>query len=130
MNIVEAVTSGYRNYVNFSGRSQRSALWWWVLFQLIVGVIIAFVEGGGHSSMAGGMYSGMYQAGPIALIWDLVNFLPGLALAIRRLHDIDRSGWWVLIVLIPLIGAIILIVWDCTKGTAGDNRFGPDPLAA
>jgi uncharacterized membrane protein YhaH (DUF805 family) len=53
-----------------------------------------------------------------------------LSIAIRRLHDLDRSGWWIFLVLIPLIGAIVLIVWYCTKGTEGSNRFGPDRLAA
>lgn len=56
--------------------------------------------------------------------------MPSLAVAIRRLHDIDRTGWWVFLVLIPLVGAIVLIVWYCTEGTRGSNRFGPDRLAA
>ena len=126
MNFVEAVKSGYQNYVNFSGRSARSAFWWWVLFQFIVSIVIAMVEGGGHASA--GMMS--YNAGPIAMVWSLANLLPGIAVAVRRLHDIDKSGWWLLIGLIPLIGWIILIVWYATKGTTGSNRFGADPLAA
>jgi len=65
----------------------------------------------------------------ITSLADLALFLPGLALAIRRLHDLDRSGWWFLLVFIPVIGAIILIIWACTKGTDGPNRFGPDRLA-
>ena len=71
-----------------------------------------------------------YSAGPIALVWGLVNVLPGLAVGARRLHDIDKAGWWLLIGLIPLIGGIILIVWFATKGTLGANRFGEDQLAA
>ena len=126
MNFVEAVKSGYQNYVNFSGRSARSAFWWWVLFQFIVSIVIAMVEGGGQASA--GMMS--YNAGPIAMVWSLANLLPYLALGVRRLHDIDKSGWWLLIGLIPLIGWIILIVWYATKGTTGSNRFGADPLAA
>ena len=55
-------------------------------------------------------------------------FLPTLAVQVRRLHDLDRSGWWILISLIPLVGAIILLVWACSKGTEGENRFGSDPL--
>ncbi len=126
MNFVEAVKSGYQNYVNFSGRSARSAFWWWALFQIIVAIIIGAVEGGGQASA--GMMS--YNAGPIAMVWSLANLLPGIAVGARRLHDIDKSGWWLLIGLIPLIGWIILIVWYATKGTTGDNRFGADPLAA
>ncbi|HEY2532705.1 MAG TPA: DUF805 domain-containing protein [Xanthobacteraceae bacterium] len=62
-------------------------------------------------------------------IFTLATFLPGLSLAVRRLHDLDRSGWWCLVFLIPLIGVIILIIWFCSKGTDGPNRFGPDRLA-
>ena len=129
MNFVEAVKSGYQNYVNFSGRSSRSAFWWWVLFQVIVSVVIGAVEGGGQASMGDGMMMS-YSAGPIAMVWSLANFLPGLAVSVRRMHDIDKSGWWVLINLIPLIGFIIYIVWAAGKGTSGQNRFGADPLAA
>jgi uncharacterized membrane protein YhaH (DUF805 family) len=59
----------------------------------------------------------------------LAVLLPGIAVSIRRLHDTDRSGWWLLIVLVPLVGAILLIVWYCTEGTRGPNRFGADPKA-
>ena len=129
MNFVEAVKSGYQNYVNFSGRSQRSAFWWWVLFQVVVSIVIGAVEGGGSSTMNDGMMSASYNAGPIGIIWSLANLLPGIAISVRRMHDIDKSGWWVLIDLIPLVGFIIYLVWACQKGTTGDNRFGADPLA-
>ena len=67
--------------------------------------------------------------GPIYVISNLALLVPGIAVAARRLHDIDRTGWWFLITL-TIIGNIWLIVWWCTKGTAGRNRFGPDPLGA
>ena len=60
---------------------------------------------------------------------NLLTFLPSLALCVRRLHDIDRTGWWVLIAF-TIIGAFLLIYWACVKGTTGPNRFGPDKLAA
>ena len=63
-------------------------------------------------------------------IYLLANFLPSLAVTVRRLHDTNRSGWWVLITLIPYIGGIILLILLCLKGTEGDNRFGEDPLEA
>lgn len=129
MNFVEAIKSGYQNYVNFSGRSSRSAFWWWVLFQIIVSGVIMAVEGGGSSQTTDGMMSASYNAGPIGIIWSLANLLPGIAVGVRRMHDIDKSGWWLLIALIPLVGWIILIVWYATKGTGGANRFGADPLA-
>jgi uncharacterized membrane protein YhaH (DUF805 family) len=63
-------------------------------------------------------------------LFGLAVLLPGIAVAIRRLHDLDRSGWWFLLSLIPIVGWIILIIWYCTRGTEGPNRFGPAPLAA
>ena len=65
--------------------------------------------------------------GPIGTIVSLALFLPGLSVSVRRLHDIDRTGWWVLLSF-TIIGIILLIVWDCMRGTPGPNRFGPDPL--
>jgi uncharacterized membrane protein YhaH (DUF805 family) len=65
----------------------------------------------------------------ITSLFHLAVFLPSLALAVRRLHDLDRTGWWLLLALIPLIGEIILLIWFCTRGTVGPNRFGPDRLA-
>ena len=64
----------------------------------------------------------------IDALFGLATILPSLAVAVRRLHDLDRTGWWIFIGLIPLIGWIILIIWYCTRGTVGPNRFGPDPL--
>ncbi|MEO8531048.1 MAG: DUF805 domain-containing protein [Deltaproteobacteria bacterium] len=128
MSFIEAIKSGYRNYITFSGRSQRSAYWWWVLFQIIVAVIIGAIEGGGTMASGDGGFSANYTGGPIANIWGMANFLPGLAVSVRRLHDTDRSGWWILLWLIPLVGWIILIVWFATKGTSGTNRFGADPF--
>lgn len=130
MNFVEAVKSGYTNYVNFAGRAQRSAYWWWVLFQVGVGLAIALIEGGGSFSSGGGSMKFAVVGGTFSMIWSLINLLPGIAVAVRRLHDLDKSGWWLLIGLIPLVGAIILLVWFCSSGTGGANRFGADPLGS
>ncbi len=65
---------------------------------------------------------------PLNSLVSLALFLPGLAVSVRRLHDLDRTGWWLLLVF-TVIGVILLLVWDCMKGTPGPNRFGPDPLA-
>ena len=130
MNFTAAVSSGYNGYVKFAGRSARSEFWYWVLFQVIVSIIIGYFEGGGQSSVSNGMMNSSYNAGPIAMVWSLANFLPGLAVSVRRLHDVDKSGWWSLIVLIPVVGIIVLLVWNATKGTVGGNRFGADPLNA
>ena len=134
MNFFEAVKSVYRNYVNFSGRAVRSEYWWFYLFTIIASVVIMLVEvslglGQGSYGAVEGGYSANMSGGPLTLIFALVNLLPSLAVGIRRLHDTDRSGWWLFIILIPLVGAILLIVWLATKGTAGPNRFGADQLA-
>jgi uncharacterized membrane protein YhaH (DUF805 family) len=63
-------------------------------------------------------------------LFGLATILPGIAVAARRLHDVDRSGWWLLLNFIPLIGWIVLLVWFCTRGTEGPNRFGPDPMGS
>jgi uncharacterized membrane protein YhaH (DUF805 family) len=116
MNFVDSIKLGFSNYVNFTDRACRSEYWYWVLFVAIVGVVTVIID-----SVIG--------ASVTSTIWDLATFLPSLAVAIRRLHDLDRSGWWVLLAFIPLVGIIILIVWFCGKGTDGPNRFGQDRLA-
>jgi uncharacterized membrane protein YhaH (DUF805 family) len=133
MNFTEAVAKVYRNYVSFGGRARRSEYWWWALYMLITGIIVGIVEyllglGTGTVSSGGGEFSATYNGGPLSGLWSLLHFLPGIGVAIRRLHDTDRSGWWLLIALIPLIGLIVLIVWFATKGTTGQNRFGEDPI--
>jgi uncharacterized membrane protein YhaH (DUF805 family) len=122
MGFGEAIQSGFRNYVGFSGRASRSEYWYWVLFAFLVGIAASIAD----ASLGGGMST----VGILGGIVGLALLLPNIAIAIRRLHDRDKSGWWLLLVLIPLIGAIILIVWFVVRGTSGPNRFGPDPLQA
>jgi uncharacterized membrane protein YhaH (DUF805 family) len=115
MNFVDAIKSGFSNYVNFSDRACRSEYWYWVLFVVIGAIVTRIIDA----------LIGM----PITYaLFGLAVFLPGIAVGIRRLHDLDRSGWWLFLGLIPLVGAIILIVWFCGQGTQGPNRFGQDPL--
>jgi uncharacterized membrane protein YhaH (DUF805 family) len=118
MNFGQAIASGFNNYVNFTDRAVRSAFWFWMLFYWLVLVVARLID-----------LALFYRATvpPIYLLAWLALLLPTLAVAIRRLHDTNRSGWWILIGLIPLVGWIILIVWYCEAGTAGANRFGPDP---
>jgi uncharacterized membrane protein YhaH (DUF805 family) len=119
MDFFEAISSGFNNYVNFRTRAIRSEYWFWVLFVLLLGIVAQVIDA---------VVFGMLQGGPAGIIVFLATFLPGLAVSIRRLHDRDKSGWWILLLAIPLVGAIILLVWFCTRGTVGPNRFGPDPL--
>lgn len=117
MNFVEAISSGLSNYVNFSGRAQRSAYWWWVLFVIVVDIVASLIDA-------------TIGAQIIATIASLALLLPSIAVGVRRLHDLDRTGWWLLIGLVPLVGFIVLIIFFVQQGTAGANRFGPDPLKA
>jgi uncharacterized membrane protein YhaH (DUF805 family) len=118
MQFQDAIRSGFRNYVTFSGRAARSEYWYWVLFALLVAIV---------SSILDGALFPFSFTGPIESITSLLLLLPGLAVSVRRLHDIDRTGWWVLITF-TVIGIILLLIWACTRGTAGANRYGPDPL--
>ena len=121
MNFADAVKSGFQNYVTFSSRAVRSQYWYWALFCILVGI--------GSVVIDAALFPRSYMR-PVNAIAELVLFLPTLALSIRRLHDLDRSGWWFLLIFIPLIGGIWLLVWFCMRGTVGPNRFGPDPLGA
>ena len=119
MTFGEAIRSGFNNYVGFSGRAPRSEYWFWVLFVFLVGVVTAILDGAIFP---------LQQISPLNTIATVVLLLPNIAVGVRRLHDMDHAGWWLLIVLTG-IGALALIVWFCFKGTGGPNRYGPDPLA-
>jgi uncharacterized membrane protein YhaH (DUF805 family) len=119
MSFFEAISSGFSNYVNFSGRAQRSAYWWWTLFSILLYIVTSIIDV---------LIAGSGGFSPLTLIAQLALFLPSLALAVRRLHDKDKSGWFFLLIFIPLVGAIILLIWFVQRGTVGPNRFGPDPL--
>jgi uncharacterized membrane protein YhaH (DUF805 family) len=134
MGFTEAVRSGFSNYVTFSGRARRSEFWFWSLFAIIASVVAMLVDGMLFpglmtAEVVDGMASVQSQGGPVTLIVGLALLLPGLAMAVRRLHDTDRRGWWLLIALIPIIGFIVLLVFYVTEGTRGPNRFGADPKA-
>jgi uncharacterized membrane protein YhaH (DUF805 family) len=122
MNFQQAIRSGFSNYMNFRRRAARSEFWYLILFVSLGGLVAELFDFA--------IFSGVTAQSPLADVFQLVTFLPGLAVAIRRLHDTDRSAWWFLLILVPLVGAIVLIVWWCTKGTKGYNRFGADPLPA
>jgi uncharacterized membrane protein YhaH (DUF805 family) len=118
MDFWQAIVSGFKNYVGFSGRACRSEYWYWVLAMIILSIICGIID---YAAFGDNEY------GPVQSIVGLATFLPSLAIGIRRLHDIDRTGWWTLIVF-TIIGLFLLIYWACTRGTSGPNRFGPDPL--
>jgi uncharacterized membrane protein YhaH (DUF805 family) len=117
MTFVEAVKAGFQNYVNFISRATRSEFWYWVLFAVLLSIVTSAID---YVLFPKGWVA------PISSLVGLAMFLPGLSVAVRRLHDLDRSGWWVLLALIPIVGMIMLIIWGCTRGTVGPNRFGSD----
>ncbi len=111
-----------KNYMVFEGRARRKEYWFFVLFYFLISLVLDLIEVALGLYVVGGM-------GILSLILSLILLLPSLAVGARRLHDIDKSAWWLLIALIPLIGVIVLLVFFCLKGTDGPNRFGEDPLA-
>jgi uncharacterized membrane protein YhaH (DUF805 family) len=115
MNFGDAIKAGFGKYVTFSGRAARSEFWYWTLFSILADVAAALIDGVLGTNLIGGVVS-------------LALLLPGIAVSVRRLHDIDRTGWWLLIAF-TFVGIILLIVWNCMKGSTGSNRFGADPLA-
>ncbi len=131
MNIIEAVRSCFKNYATISGRAARSEFWYWKLFNALVCVAVTigapFIAAISAMAAGGSKTSAIVLSTIILLTPMLVFFIPSITVAIRRLHDINRSGWWMLIVL-TVIGAIPYVYWCCKKGDFGDNGFGADPL--
>jgi uncharacterized membrane protein YhaH (DUF805 family) len=113
MTFVESIQTCFKKYVDFAGRASRSEFWWWALFCLLVSIALNMV----HQALGG--------------LFSLATFLPYLAVAVRRLHDTDRSGWFLLLNFIPIIGWIILIVFYCQEPKE-PNRFtaGAAPVEA
>jgi uncharacterized membrane protein YhaH (DUF805 family) len=120
MRFGDAVSTCFGKYATFGGRAMRSEFWYFVLFlfllQIVAGIVDRVLQGD--------------DTGPVSLIVSLATVLPSLAAGCRRLHDTERSGWWQLLALIPIIGTIVLIVWFATRGTAGPNRYGEEPVGA
>ena len=111
-----------KNYVGFSGRSRRSEYWYFTLFYLVIAIVLSVLDG----ILFGGSVDG--KGTPVLSgLFMLAMLLPSIAVGIRRLHDTDRSGWWLLIGLVPLVGFIVLIVFFVQDSKPGDNRFGPNP---
>jgi uncharacterized membrane protein YhaH (DUF805 family) len=117
-----------RRYADFSGRSRRKEYWMFVLFQILVlaPLMLVAIALDGTSGDASDPFSGGLTLAVLG-IYFLVFLIPGLAVQVRRFHDQDKSGWFILLGFIPYIGGLILLVFMCLPGTRGPNRFGPDP---
>lgn len=113
MSFGEAVSDGFSKYAVFSGRSSRSAYWWWTLFYILIVIGASIIDAVIGVPIV------------VALTW-LAFIIPNLAVLVRRLHDTDHSGWWVLIGLIPLVGGIVLIVFACID-SGPPNKHGERP---
>ena len=109
------------NYANFNGRARRAEYWYFTLFYIIIYLLLYLV-----GRLVGHDAGGRLLAG----LFSLALLLPSIGVAIRRLHDTDRSGWFLFLALIPLIGAIILLVFYCQDSDVGDNQYGPNPKLA
>ncbi|MGZ2743331.1 DUF805 domain-containing protein [Burkholderia stagnalis] len=125
MNFTDAIQSVFNQYARFDGRARRAEYWYFALLTFIVSIACQLV------TMAGGSENTIALLLAIAaLLVSLALVVPSISVTVRRLHDVGRSGWFLLIALIPIVGGIILFVWMCSRGNDGPNRFGPDPLAA
>jgi uncharacterized membrane protein YhaH (DUF805 family) len=112
---------GMKNFLQFGGRSRRSEYWYFALFYILILFVLAFID------VSFGWVRNGSGIGPLSGLFALIVFLPNLALSIRRLHDTGRSGWWILIGFVPIVGVIALIVLYATEGEAGTNAYGPNP---
>lgn len=127
--MIEAVKTVFRKYAVFSGRAARSEYWWWVLFVAIVSIVTQIIDGAVLAPILGFQAFAEDAGQPLTFVFLLGVLLPGLAVSVRRLHDIDRSGWWLLVVFVPLIGVLLLIYWFVQVGIASANQFGADPMS-
>ena len=118
MNWVKTV---FRKYAIFQGRAQRAEYWYFVLFYVIVYTALGFLDGSlsrPADESPWGLLTGVFA---------LATLVPSIAVSVRRLHDTNRSGWWLLVSLVPVLGLILLFVWFAQPGEPEANRFGPDP---
>ena len=110
-----------KKYAVFSGRARRKEYWFFVLFNLIISVVLMVIDS------ATGTYDEAVGVGILGGIYLFAVLIPSIAVAVRRLHDTDRSAWWILVGIIPLIGIIVLIVFMCLDGNPEENEYGANP---
>ena len=111
-----------QNYATFTGRARRSEYWYFALFNLIFGIVAVILD-----NVLGIPMEGMGNYGPLYSLYSIVVLIPGLAVLVRRLHYVGKSGWMFFIALIPIIGAIWLLVLLVTDSEAGSNKWGENP---
>jgi uncharacterized membrane protein YhaH (DUF805 family) len=123
-----------KQYVDFSGRARRREYWMFVLINVVILIVLSLIDtllgtGGFRATSGGGSFYAANSLGLLSGLYTLAVLLPSIAVTVRRLHDTDRTGWWILLGFIPIIGGIVLLVFYVLEGTRGPNRYGPDPKA-
>ena len=113
-----------KNYATFSGRARRKEYWIFFLFNVLISLGLGVID------VVAGTYSVEYETGFFSGLYSLLVLIPSIAVSVRRLHDTNRSGWWVVISLIPIIGVLVLFVFTCLDSQPGTNRFGVNPKEA
>ena len=124
INFIDSIKICFKKYFVIEGRASRSEYWYWFLFVFILGLFVDYLD-----ALIAGVPWLEYEEpyGPLGIILTVITFLPGLAVGVRRLHDVNKSGWWLLIS-ITVIGLIPLLIWTISKGNSGKNQFGEYPL--
>ena len=126
--VIKSLELFFKNYSNFSGRSSRSSfLWFQLLDWVVILTVLELVDVMLHNNDLGYYYHPDF-GGLLGITWSVVTLVPNISLVVRRLHDTNRSGWWLLLSF-TIIGIIPLIVWFCSSGTKGKNIYGPDKEA-
>jgi uncharacterized membrane protein YhaH (DUF805 family) len=110
-----------KKYAVFSGRAIRKEYWIFVLISTIITIALTLLD------VAAGLYNPETGLGLISGLYTLAVIIPSISVGVRRLHDTNRTGWWLLILFVPLIGAIVLIILLALDSSAGDNQYGPNP---
>jgi uncharacterized membrane protein YhaH (DUF805 family) len=123
MTFGQAIELGFRRYADFRGRSSRAEYWYWVLFYFLLSLVLNVLD-------TAVFLRGPGEPGPFGSIATIVMLVPSIAVSARRLHDIGRTAWWLLIAFLPVIGFIVLLIWFCTRGDNGPNHYGDDPQTA
>lgn len=113
-----------KKYADFSGRASRSEYWYFVLFYLLIAIGLTVIDG------VTGTLDAKSGVGLLSGIFGLAMIVPSISVNVRRLHDINRSGWWLLLIFAVIIGWIVLLVFGAMDSQPGDNRFGTNPKSA
>ena len=119
---MEYFTGAYKKYADFEGRARRKEYWMFYLFYIIIYIVLAILDG------VLGTFIAEQGIGILSGIFLFASLIPTISIATRRLHDINKSGWWQLIVLVPIVGVFVMLFFLVSKGTEGENDYGEDPL--